>query len=1459
MNAKAWLTPTVLLSPLLLGAGPLLLARPATAGQPTALYKVGVAKVDITPGYPIRLSGFGFRRTESEGVTQRIWARALAISTEGSEPAVLLTVDNLGIPLEITNEVGRRLAKKAHLKRDRLAITATHTHTGPMLRGVAPTLFGQPIPKEHQARIDRYTAELTDNLEKAALAALADLRPARLSHGIGTVKFAVNRRTRGGPVDHDLPILVARDLKGKVLAVHVTYACHCVTLSNNKIGGDWAGYAQEMIEDDHPGAVALVSIGCGGDANPSSGVTGDKVEVARGQGAEIARAVRRLVKGHLTPVSGKLHAASRQIELPLDTLPTRAQWQEKAKQNNAAGYHARVQLARLDRGEKLRTKIDYPVQAWTFGDSLALVFLPGEVVVDYALRLKKELDGLRLCVNAYANDAPCYIPSERVLKEGGYEGGGAMIYYDVPTRFAPGLEQRIVDAVRELVGPKFRAPFDPKRTHTRPLSPQQSLAAIRLRDGLRAELVVAEPLVTSPVAIDFGPDGKLWVAEMTDYPAGKDGDYKPGGRIRLLESTRGDGQYDKSTVFLNNIPFPTGVTVWRKGVLICAAPDILYAEDTDGDGKADVVRKVFSGFGTGNYQARVNSLEYGLDGWLYGSCGLFGGKIRCYPLKRTEDDKPARVVDLGDRDFRIKPDEGLLEPATGRTQQGRVRDDWGNWFGCDNSTLCRHYPLADHYLRRNPHVAAPAAGVLVPAGSDPNRLYPIRKDLQLFKLSGPAGRTTAACGLGIYRDDLLGKEYTGNAFVCEPVNLMVHRLVLTPRDSTFVGHRAKGEETSEFLASMDPWFRPVQVRTGPDGALWVVDMYRYVIEHPRWIPKGELAKVDVRAGSTMGRIYRILPKDAKPRPVVRLDKLPVPKLVKALDSPNGWQRDMAGLVLQGPPGFHGQAGGLVFLLLEEMIRTGPRPEARLHAVCLQALLGNRSHATVDALKDKHAGVRWHAVRVTPEQLKLVRGQSPRLEKALGDALLTRVEDPDAQIRLQLAYTLGEWDDPRAGKALATLALKHADDPYLTAAVLSSVHSKNLADVLTGVLSASGTRPSESLARRLLDMATALGDRKALSGALAKVTTAKEGRYVAWQVAALAGVLEALQRRGETLAALPDSELRKQVRDMVRRARFLAADDKGEETERLAAVRALGRDPAGRDADLATLGKLLAPTYPPALQSAAVTGLGRIADERAGATLTAGWKSYSPALRPLALDLLLSRDSWQRQLLQAIEKKQIPAGHIDAGRRQRLLAHKDAAVRARAAKAFAGAADPDRRKVLETYRPALTLPGDRARGKAVFAKNCAACHRLHNEGHAVGPDLAALAGKSAEYLLIEILDPNRNVDTRYIDYVATTRDGRTFTGILASETASAILLRGQDGREQTLLRAELEALHSTGKSLMPEGLEKTITRQEMADLLAYLTAPAKGARRRVPATSPSASADPRSATSAARSPRARPSR
>jgi putative membrane-bound dehydrogenase-like protein len=1363
-------------------------------------YDVGVAQVDITPAYPIRLSGFGFRRTESEGVTQRIWAKALVI--DDGTPLALVTVDNLGIPAHIVDEIATRLRKTTTLPRDRLAITATHTHTAPMLTGVAPTLFGTSIPKAHQERIDRYTSELTDKLEKVVLAALADRKPARLRWGIGRVGFASNRRTAGGPVDQDLPILVARDLKGTIRAIYVSYACHCVTLSHNKISGDWAGFAQEQIRDEFPGSIALVSVGCGADSNPSSGVTGDKVEIVSRQGGEIAREVKRLVNGYLTPITGKITSSVRRFKLPLADPPTREQWQAKAERKDAIGYHARVNLARLERKESLPSHVNYSVQCWQFGDALAMAFLPGEVVVDYSLRLKKELDGLRLWINAYANDAPCYIPSERILKEGGYEGGGAMVYYDLPGPFRPGLEQKIIEATHQQLDERFRSPFDASKTGgTRPQSPQQSQQSLRTKPAFAVELVAAEPLVTSPVAIDWGPDGRLWVAEMVDYPSGTKGDFKPGGRIKVLEDQDGDGRFDRATVFLDNIPFPTGVTVWRNGVLVCAAPDILYAEDRDGDSKADVVKKLFSGFGTDNYQARVNSLEYGLDGWVYGSCGLFGGKIQSHKL--------AKPIDLGDRDFRIRPDTGELEPATGRTQQGRVRNDWGDWFGCDNSTLCWHYPLPDHYLRRNPYVAPPPAGVVVTDYPGWNRLYPVRQQLQLFRLSGPANNVTAACGLGIYRDELLGEKYSGDAFVCEPVNLVVHHMKLSHRGSTFSARRAGEEATSEFLASTDNWFRPVQVRTGPDGALWVVDMYRFVIEHPRWIPPEELAKVDVRAGSSMGRIYRVQPKDRAWRPTRHLDKLDKLGLVAALDSANGWQRDLAGQMLVWKQDLDTVSA------LSKLATSCPRAETRLEALCVLAGLHHLPQDLVrQALKDRHAGVRRHAVRLAES---FVKGDT-----SLGTDLLPLVRDPDAQVRLQVAFALGSWNDPRSGEALATLLHTYADDPYLVAGALSSINAHNLSPVVTTILSSRRDQPvPQNIVHPLFATAVAIGDAEILSSIARAITTPQKGRYDLWQMAALASLLDAAGRRGRSFEQLSDEATRSQIGRMLRHARQTSADDGAPVAERLAALPLLGRDPGQREADLKLLDELLNPRNPTQLQAAALTVLGGIVHDRSPELLASHWNSYSPALKGQALDVLLSRPAWQRRLLDLIEANSIPAAELDAARRQRLLTHREEPVRSRAAKLFDGAVNADRRKVLDNYQAAAKLRGDVERGRKVFAKRCSVCHQLDGVGHAVGPDLRALTNKSPLYLLTEILDPNRNVDSRYLAYSATTRSGRTYTGILSSESATSITLRGEEGKEHVLLRADLEELSSTGKSLMPEGLEKELSLTDAADLVALL--------------------------------------
>ncbi|MEO8496079.1 MAG: PVC-type heme-binding CxxCH protein, partial [Planctomycetota bacterium] len=414
------------------------------------------------------------------------------------------------------------------------------------------------------------------------------------------------------------------------------------------------------------------------------------------------------------------------------------------------------------------------------------------------------------------------------------------------------------------------------------------------------ELVASEPLVADPVAFDWGPDGVLWVAEMGDYPNGatwnKPGDPigEPGGRIKRLVDDDGDGKYDRATVFLDKVPFPNGVKAWRGGVLVSAAPEVFYAEDTDGDGIADKRETLFQGFTEGNQQHRANGLQWGVDNWLYMANGDSGGTVKSL--------KTGQSIDVRGRDLRLRPDTGELEAVSGQTQFGRNCDDWGNWFGGNNSNPMWHYVLDDHYQKRNPHYAP--TGVTHHISNQPGAspIFPASRTLTRFNDFDKADRFTSACSPMIYRDELLGSgqrsavsgqpEEVTQAFICEPVHNLVHREVVRRDGVTFASQRAEDEQDSEFLASSDNWFRPTMVRTGPDGALWISDMYRLVIEHPEWIPAAWQEKLDLRSGHDMGRIYRVFPTAASPRPITRLDQLDTQALVAALDSPNGWQRDM---------------------------------------------------------------------------------------------------------------------------------------------------------------------------------------------------------------------------------------------------------------------------------------------------------------------------------------------------------------------------------------------------------------------------------------------------------------------------------------------------------------------------------------------------------------------------------------
>ena len=938
-----------------------------------------------------------------------------------------------------------------------------------------------------------------------------------------------------------------------------------------------------------------------------------------------------------------------------------------------------------------------------------------------------------------------------------------------------------------------------------PLSPQAALKTFKLRSGYHIELMAAEPLVMDPVAFQWGPDGKLWVAEMGDYPRGVDGNGKPGGVIRYLQDITDDGVYDKSTVFLEDVPFPTGVTPWRNGVIVTAAPDIFYAEDTDGDGRADKREVLFTGFGEGNQQHRVNGLVYGLDNWLYGANGDSGGGIKSL--------KTGKVVDISGRDFRINPDTGEIDPTSGQAQFGRTRDDWGNWFGCNNSEPCWQYVLDDRYVRRNPHVAPPSLRHVVPEVPGPAPVFPASRTIERFNEPHSANRLTSAAGLMFYRDELFGSGMKGNSFVSEPVHNLVHREHVFQDGVRFRSRRIEDETNSEFLASTDAWFRPAQLRTGPDGAVWVADMYRLVIEHPEWIPPDWQAKIgDLRAGHDKGRLYRVVKSDRTPRPIPRLDKLDSAGLVAALDSPGGWQRDMAQQLLVQ------RKDKSVVPHLEKLATGADRAVTRLHALCtLDGMDAVTPAVLIAALADAQPGVRQNAVRICEARF----ADAPQL----GEAVAKLAADPDPLVRLQVACSLGEWDDPKAGQVLATIALRDTGDRYVSAAVLSSVTGKNLGAVIAGVTQGGKSAPPAELMANLLRVAAATGSDPVLRDAIEKVA-GSDGKDPARPFAAVAGLLDALEQAGSSLAALRDrnAELAASVAMLTPvfdAAREAAIDEAAAPERRAAAAALLGRaaeDQAG-DADL--LAGMLTPQTPENVQSAAIASLSRIADPAAANALLDAWKGMTPALRSQALDAMLRRDERLPLLLDAMEAGTITAVDFDAARRRQLVEHADEAVRSRAAKLFGGSINPDRQKVIDQYAEALQLEGDTARGREFFAAVCAACHKVGDVGTAVGPDLLALSDRSPEYYLVHILDPNRAVEAKFVNYVAQTKRGETFAGVLAGETGSSVTLAGPTGQPQTILRGDLKRLQATALSAMPEGLEAGRTPREFADLLAFL--------------------------------------
>jgi putative membrane-bound dehydrogenase-like protein len=955
-------------------------------------------------------------------------------------------------------------------------------------------------------------------------------------------------------------------------------------------------------------------------------------------------------------------------------------------------------------------------------------------------------------------------------------------------------------------------PFAPFAS-PKPMTPEESLKAFDIAPGFKVELVASEPLIRSPVAMDFDENGRLFVAEFPEYNQyANPNPPKVRGCIKMLEDTDGDGKYDKATVYADNLDSPVAVACWDGGVFVGIVPDLWYFKDSKGDGKADIKKKVLTGFERDKAgEAMLNSFRWGPDNRFHIATGLAGGNLK------PADQPDAKPVLVRRQNIRFDPRTNTFEPTSGGGQHGMTLDDWGDTFVCDNSNPIQWLSYDAKYANRNPHVVAPSAVVDINAAGRYPKLHRIsppepwreaRTKLRKDKLvpgsdegGQPFGFFTGATGITVYRGDAYADRYRGNIFVGEVANNLVYRAKLEPKGLGWSAVRA--EKDREFLASKDIWFRPVQFANGPDGCLYVVDMYRELIEGAAFLPPQLLKFVDLAGGIDKGRIWRIVPEGFnRPKPP-QLGNLGIGELVKLLESENGWTRDTAMRLL------YQRRHPSAVEPLEVLSVHAQRPQARMLALyALRDLRGLTVPFVVSALEDSEPRVREHALRVA---------EGFGLSAALAKKLEERVRDPDPRVRCQLAFTLGSFKHDLATRLLADLAKKDGAEPLVRLAVLCSAHDRG-ANLFALLLEDDNYRSTANGKALLLPL-------------VAQIASANRAAELPTLLKALDSLPDAEKALAKELvlalvAKLPTASRDKLtgkaaavLKELLADATKTATDEKATPAVRVTAIRSLAL--ASLSDAKALLAKCLDVRQPQPVQLAALETLAKHDSADVPAMVLAAWPAMSPKIRATAIETLLSRSEWVGAFLDAIEKKTVLPTDLDPARVQLLLKSPDAKLAARAAKLFAGTGPSKREDVIKKYQKALDLKGEVAKGKMVFKDSCASCHKLEGVGELVGPDLAAIKNRGTESVLTNILDPNREVLPQYYSYLLTTDEDVIISGMIAAETANTVTIRKTDGTSEAVQRVNIQSLRSTGLSAMPEGLEEKIDLQAMADLLAYL--------------------------------------
>lgn len=948
------------------------------------------------------------------------------------------------------------------------------------------------------------------------------------------------------------------------------------------------------------------------------------------------------------------------------------------------------------------------------------------------------------------------------------------------------------------------------------------LSTFQVADGFKIELIASEPLIHDPVDMMVDEYGRMYVVEMTGVPFNKSGI----GKVMLLSDRNGDGKMDSARVFADSLILPSGIMRWKKGVIVTDAPNVYYMEDTNNDGVADLKKIMLTGFDTSNLEANVNNPEYGLDNWIY---------LADLPVAKKEiffaDDSAG--THLPESSLRFRPDNRQIEVLSGQTQFGQTWDAWGHHLMVNNSNHIFQNVVPARYLQRNTDMAVSSATETL---ADHREVFSTTKNPEYQMLTN-IGVFTSACGNTAYLGGAFPTDYNENTiFVCEPVSNLVHADRLVPNGITAKAKRIL--EKKDFLTSTDPYARPVNTYIGPDGALYVIDFYRQVIEGPEFMAKEVLDTVDLYNGTNKGRIYRISAKDADPARWTKglhLGDETGESLVQQLANKNIWWRLNAQRLLVD------RNDKQVIPTLTEMVKNNQSPLARLHALwTLEGMHALYADLIEHALADPESGIRENAIQLAELHLK----DSP----VLSTPLLKLKNDTSAVVRFQLLLTLGNLQSPEADKIRQKLLFKDINDNWVQIAALSASSSQAI-ELLKAVLAKFDNQNSAyaSLVQRL---GAIIGTSQPVDTVLHFIHSALGivSDKVTWQVALLEGLSQGLKNRKSLPAGIeksrtvllqnclssPSVAVRKaslqllqaiglpegkQSNAAMQKALQIAGDKHLPEEERALAINFLALQSPAPYTDF--LKTLIDPREPPQIQFSAVAVLMKIPGTAITQFLLSKWDALSPGVRGIVVDGSTSNDERIKLLLDALQAGKINQGDVNWAQSVRLRSLKNIPLRMRAREIFSKK-DDKLKSILQDYQSVLTLQGNTSNGKNIFQDNCAVCHQLGGKlGRAYGPDLGTVHAWAPADIMTNIMDPNRSIAHGFDTWELMTNKGEAVQGIITNETPTAVTITDANGKVTDISRQDISSLKALGISAMPVGWEEKISKQQMADLIAFL--------------------------------------